>query len=143
MEQLRDFFWKCGDMVDYRALVLEEDATKICYVKFDVDLAADLACTYNQRILDGKRILVHLVKEYPHVERDRCVIVDRLSSRVTTEQIFDEFSQVGTLKYVQKQSPRTAIVCFKHKDCVIDAFQVTRMPHSPVVVNPCCQGKSI
>ncbi|XP_055616631.1 uncharacterized protein LOC129762421 [Toxorhynchites rutilus septentrionalis] len=140
MEEIRDLFWKCGNVVDYRAILLQEGASKICWVKFDVDLAADLACTYNQRMLNGKRILVHLAKECPHVERDRSVMVERLSPHFSTEQIYDELSQIGTVKYVQKQTPNAAVVCFKHKDCLIDALHLTRMSHSSVVVNPCCRG---
>lgn len=138
LEQIRDLFIKCGDIVDYSALILEEDATKICYVKFKIDLAADLACTYNQRMLNGKRILVHLAKETLHAERDRSVLVERLNPSTTTEDIHDAFTTIGTVKYVQKQSPFTAIVCFKNKDCVLEAVNVAIIPKSrSFIINPC------
>lgn len=138
LEDLRDLLMKCGNITDYQALILEEDATKICYVKFDTDLAADLACTYNQRMLDGKRLLIHLVKETVNVERDRSIFVERLNPRTTAEQLYDAFSPIGVIKYVQKQSPFTAIVCFKDQDSMIEAVNVSDIPNSGAfIINPC------
>lgn len=138
LEDLRDLLIKCGNITDYQALILEEDATKICYVKFDTDLAADLACTYNQRMLDGKRLLVHLVKETVNVERDRSIFVERLNPQTSAEQLYDAFCSIGVIKYVQKQSPFTAIVCFKDQDCMIEAVNVSEIPNSGAfIINPC------
>lgn len=138
LENIRDLFLKCGDIVDYRALILEEDSSKICFVKFKTDLSADLACTYNQRMFDGKRILVHLARETLVAERERSVLLERLNPVSTTEDIYDAFSQIGTIKYVQKQSPFTAIVCFKDKDSMLEAVNVTSIAKSgQFIVNPC------
>lgn len=142
LENIRDLFLKCGDIVDYRALILEEDSSKICFVKFKTDLSADLACTYNQRMFDGKRILVHLARETLVAERERSVLLERLNPVSTTEDIYDAFSQIGTIKYVQKQSPFTAIVCFKDKDSMLEAVNVTSIAKSgQFIVNPCYEGK--
>ncbi|XP_058837329.1 uncharacterized protein LOC131693485 [Topomyia yanbarensis] len=122
LENIRDLFLKCGNISDYQALILEEDNSKICYVKFETDLAADLACTYNQRLLNGSRILIHLAKETVHVEKDRTIFVEQLNPQTTAEQIYYAFSRFGMIKFVHKQSPFTAIVCFKDRDSMEDAI---------------------
>lgn len=138
LEDLRELLIKCGNITDYQALILEEDATRICYVKFDTDLAADLACTYNQRMLNGKRLLIHLVKETVNVERDRSIFVERLNPNTTTEQLYDAFSPIGVIKYVQKQSPFSAIVCFKNQESMIEAVNVSEIENSGAfIINPC------
>ncbi|KXJ71539.1 hypothetical protein RP20_CCG020323 [Aedes albopictus] len=138
LDNIRDLFLKCGDIVDYRALLLEEDNTKICFVKFKIDLSADLACTYNQRMFNGKRLLVHLARETLVAERERSVLLERLNPLSTTEDIHGAFSEIGIVKYVQKQSPFTAIVCFKDKDTMLEAVNVTSIPKSgQFIVNPC------
>uniref|UniRef100_A0A0P6J5Q4 RRM domain-containing protein n=1 Tax=Aedes aegypti TaxID=7159 RepID=A0A0P6J5Q4_AEDAE len=132
----QDLFIKFGDIDYYRELYLEEDISKICFIKFKIDLSADLACTYNQRMLNGKRILIHRAKETLVAEDDRSVTVENLNPATTVEQIYDVFSNVGTVKYVQKQSPNSAIVCMKDKDCLSEAYNVTSIPHSKhMVVN--------
>lgn len=142
LDNIRDLFLKCGDIVDYRALLLEEDNTKICFVKFKIDLSADLACTYNQRMFNGKRLLVHLARETLVAERERSVLLERLNPLSTTEDIHGAFSEIGIVKYVQKQSPFTAIVCFKDKDTMLEAVNVTSIPKSgQFIVNPCYEGK--
>ncbi|XP_062534128.1 uncharacterized protein LOC134203267 [Armigeres subalbatus] len=138
LEHIRDLFIKCGDIVDYRALILEEDNSKICFVRFKIDLAADLACTYNQKMVNGKRILVHLARETLVAEREQSVLLERLNPVSTTEDVHAAFSQIGTVKYVQKQSPFTAIVCFKDKDSMLEAVNVSTIPKSgQFIVNPC------
>nr|XP_029716377.1 LOW QUALITY PROTEIN: uncharacterized protein LOC109408303 [Aedes albopictus] len=138
---LADFqvlFVKFGDIDYYRELYLEEDSTKICFIKFKIDLSADLACTYNQQMLNGKRILVHLAKETLVGEDDRSVMLENLNPETTAEQIHAVFSNIGTVKYVQRQSPNSAIMCFKDLDCANQAFNVTFVPHSNnMVVNMC------
>ncbi|XP_062534151.1 uncharacterized protein LOC134203285 isoform X2 [Armigeres subalbatus] len=134
----QDLFIKCGDIEYYRELYLEEDGSKICFIKFNIDLAADLACTYNQRMLHSKRILVHRAKETLASEWDCTVLLERLNPMTNAENIHDAFSTVGTVKYVQKQSPFTAIVCFKDAESVSGAMSVTSVPYSNhIMVNPC------
>ncbi|XP_058467286.1 uncharacterized protein LOC131440220 [Malaya genurostris] len=136
LENIRDLFYKCGNIIDYRGLILEDDNSKICYVKFDTDLAADLACTYNQRLVNGKRILVHLCKETVRVERNRSILVERLNPQNTAEQVYEALSGLGMIKYVHKQTPFTAIVCFKDQDSKEEAISTRQsVKYGPFVID--------
>ncbi|XP_055524070.1 uncharacterized protein LOC129717864 [Wyeomyia smithii] len=138
VEELRDLFIKCGDVTDYDALILEEDQSKICFITFDVDLAADLACTYNQRMLHGKRILIHLAKETVRVERSKSVLIEQLNSETSSEHIYHALSDAGVVKYVQKMSPFTAIVCFRDSESANEALRVRVIQNSNrFIVSPC------
>lgn len=138
LQQFQHIFIKCGDIEYYSELYLQEDASKICFIKFKLDLSADLACKYNQRMVNGKRILVHRAKETLVSEWDRSVLLERLNPMTNAENIHDAFSTVGTVKYVQKQSPFKAIVCFKDVESVSGAMRVTSVPYSNhIMTNPC------
>ncbi|XP_053687984.1 uncharacterized protein LOC128737373 isoform X2 [Sabethes cyaneus] len=138
VQDLRNLFAKCGDITDYEAIVLREDRSKICFVTFDVDLGADLACTYNQRSLHGKRLLIHLAKETIRVERNNSILIEQLNQETSNEHIYNALSGLGGIKYIQKMSPYTAIVCFTDKDTATESLKIRSIEDSNrLIINLC------
>ncbi|XP_055632083.1 uncharacterized protein LOC129771947 [Toxorhynchites rutilus septentrionalis] len=112
--QLKDYFKKCGDVINFRE-IFHDQFIKVGFLSFNTRLEARRACSMNQNFMNGKRLLLHMADESLYIDEDLCVVVTDLTSTVTDEDIYDRFNDIGNVKFVLRETVARATVCMEQK----------------------------
>ncbi|XP_055547498.1 uncharacterized protein LOC129731336 isoform X2 [Wyeomyia smithii] len=131
--QLREHFKKYGNVINFREV--SQGFVRIGYVSFDTRLGARRACSMNQNFINGKRLLIHLATENLVIDPAVCVNVTGLNPSIADEEIYDQFNEVGTVKFVLRKSAERAVVCMEQPRWLEPALQIRTIGRFKVIVN--------
>lgn len=132
--QFRDYFKKCANVINFRE-VLKSGYIREGFLSFDTRLEARRACTMNQNFMNGKRLLIHMANESLFLDPELCVMVMGLTALVSDEDIYDRFSDIGNVKFVQRQSASIACVCMEQQRWLESALRVIMISKQQVIVS--------
>ncbi|XP_058467281.1 uncharacterized protein LOC131440216 [Malaya genurostris] len=122
LSQFREYFRKFGNVINFRERT--EGFIRTGYLSFETRLEARRACSLNQNFINGTRVLVHLANECLFIDPESCILVNGLNANICDEDIYDQFNEVGNVKFVLRKAADRAIVCMEHKRKLEPALRV-------------------
>ncbi|XP_058812145.1 uncharacterized protein LOC131676821 isoform X2 [Topomyia yanbarensis] len=112
LNKFRQFFKRCGFVTQFRQISVMAHG-KVALLSFETKLEARRACSMNQMMMDGKRLLIFMACEKLDIDPDRCIDITGLSMEVTDEEIYERFRSHGDIRFVYRRTHRQALVYFE------------------------------
>ncbi|XP_053684889.1 uncharacterized protein LOC128734626 [Sabethes cyaneus] len=144
LPQLREYFKKCGNVINFREVT--QGFVRIGYLSFDTRLGARRACLMNKNFINGKRLLIHMANENLLIDPELCVNVTGINPAIADEDIYDQFNEIGMVKFVLRKSAERAVVCMEFKGWLEASLQIRSIGVHKIVVtlmNATFRGPSV